>query len=283
MQTTTQREKLLADAPVTERRLELAGVSTTVLEAGSGPPVVLLHGPGAYGASWLSVIPELAATHRVIAPDLAGQGASPVGGAVGRSLDTDRVLTWLDELIEQTCPEPPVLVGQLLGGAIAARFAAEAHRPLRELVLVVPFGLAAFEPTPAFGAALMGFATAPSGDSHDNLWRHCVSDLDDLRSRLGERWEAMRAYNLELAADAELAASQQALMERFVLPAIAPEVLDRIDVPTTLVWGRLDSIVPISVGQAAAGRYRWPLRIIDGVGNEPALEDPHAFVKALAL
>ena len=53
---------LLAGLPVTERRLALAGVSTAVLEGGDGPPLVLLHGPGAYGAHWLQVIPELAAT-----------------------------------------------------------------------------------------------------------------------------------------------------------------------------------------------------------------------------
>ena len=41
------REKLLAGVPVTERRLSLAGVSTSVLEGGAGPSLLLLHGPGA--------------------------------------------------------------------------------------------------------------------------------------------------------------------------------------------------------------------------------------------
>ena len=53
------RERLLAGMPVTERRLELAGVSTAVLEGGDGPPVVLLHGPGEYAAKWMRVIPDL--------------------------------------------------------------------------------------------------------------------------------------------------------------------------------------------------------------------------------
>ena len=44
------RERLLAGLPVTERRLQLAGVSTAVLEGGDGPPVVLLHGPGEFAA-----------------------------------------------------------------------------------------------------------------------------------------------------------------------------------------------------------------------------------------
>jgi pimeloyl-ACP methyl ester carboxylesterase len=112
------RELLLAGLPVTERRLQLAGVSTAVLEGGAGPPVVLLHGPGAYAAAWLRVIPGLVTTHQVVAPDLPGQGASTV--AAGK-LDVDRVVAWLAELVERTCPSPPVLVGHLLGGAIAAR------------------------------------------------------------------------------------------------------------------------------------------------------------------
>ena len=47
-----------------------------MLEGGDGPPIVLLHGPGGNAAHWARVIGELAATHRVIAPDLPGQGAS---------------------------------------------------------------------------------------------------------------------------------------------------------------------------------------------------------------
>ena len=116
------RERLLAGLPVTERRLQLAGVSTAVLEGGDGPPVVLLHGPGEHAPKWLRVIPNLVTTHRVVAPDLPGHGTSEVTDG---PLDADRVLAWLGELIKRTCPTPPVLVGQILGGAIAARFACD--------------------------------------------------------------------------------------------------------------------------------------------------------------
>jgi hypothetical protein len=44
------REALLADLPVTERRLEVAGIATAVLEGGEETPVVLLHGPGEFAA-----------------------------------------------------------------------------------------------------------------------------------------------------------------------------------------------------------------------------------------
>src|SRR5687767_2627186 len=80
------REALLEALPVSERRLELAGISTSILEAGNGPPLVLLHGPGGYAAHWMRLIPGLSATHRVIAPDLPGHGSSGVSDS---ALDAD--------------------------------------------------------------------------------------------------------------------------------------------------------------------------------------------------
>ncbi|MFW5898896.1 MAG: alpha/beta fold hydrolase, partial [Jiangellaceae bacterium] len=72
------RETLLAAIPLSDRRRELAGVSTAVLEGGDGPPIVLLHGQGEFAAVWTAVIPDLVRTNRVIVPDLPGQGASEV-------------------------------------------------------------------------------------------------------------------------------------------------------------------------------------------------------------
>ena len=107
------RRRVLAGAPVTERRVDLAGVSTAVLESGDGPPVVLLHGQGGWSGMWLPVMGDLMGTHRVIAADLPGLGASELpDGPPGAA----RVLAWLGALIERTCPAPPVLVGASLGG-----------------------------------------------------------------------------------------------------------------------------------------------------------------------
>jgi pimeloyl-ACP methyl ester carboxylesterase len=272
------RRKLLAGVPVTERRLQLAGVSTSVLEGGEGRPMLLLHGPGGYGAIWQQVIADLSATHRVIAPDLPGHGASSVEE---RDLDVDGVMAWLGELVEQTCTTPPVVVGQLVGGAIAARFAAAHDDQLDRLVLVVPSGLAPFEPTPAFGTALTGFLSDPSEASHDDLWEHCVFNLDALRRRPAVRWEPMKAYNLDLALVGRATEAIQALMGQFAFDPIPEAMLARITVPTSLVWGRHDSIVPLAAGERASARYGWPLHVIEDAGNEPAIEAPRAFVRAV--
>jgi pimeloyl-ACP methyl ester carboxylesterase len=272
------RRALLAGIPVEERRLQLAGITTSVLEGGEGPTLLLLHGPGGYGAIWQTVIPALTTSHRVVAPDLPGHGASTVGET---PLDADRVLDWLGELIAQTCTTPPVVVGQLVGGAIAARFAAERRNALERLVLVVPFGLAPFDPTPAFGAALTGFLTAPGEDTHDELWKHCVSDFDALRARAATRWEHVKAYNLDRAASSSVSAAIQALIEQFGFPAIPDDVLGRIAVPTSLIWGAHDSIIPLAVGQQASARFGWPLHVLENAGNEPALEIPDEILRAL--
>ena len=89
---------------------ELAGVSTAVLEGGDGPPMVLLHGPGEFAAQWLPVIPTWCGTHRVIAPDLPGHGASAAPAEPTRRRPGARAGS--SELIEATCPAPPVLVGR---------------------------------------------------------------------------------------------------------------------------------------------------------------------------
>ena len=203
---------------MTERRLDLNGVSTSVLEGGSGAPIVLLHGPGAYGAQWIHAIPSLAATHRVIAPDLPGHGAS---ASFDGAPTHERVVAWLDDLIECTCSKAPVLVGHTLGGAIAMRFAAAMTRPLAALVLVDTLGLAAFQPAPAFGAALQAFLQAPTGTTHDALWSQCVFDLEDVRRRMGERWQWIKAYNLS-GVQAAGTSGLIAWMEQFGAPDAAP-------------------------------------------------------------
>ncbi len=272
------RERLLAGMPVTERHLQLTGVSTAILEGGAGPPVVLLHGPGEYGAKWMRVIPELVTTHRVIAPDLPGHGAS---GLVDGEMGADRVLAWLGELIERTCSLRPALVGQILGGAIAARFASKRTDRLSRLVLVDALGLAPFEPTPEFGLALMDFITHPSEDTHDRLWGRCAFDLDRMRNRMGESWQRIKAYNLDRALTPNLQATQRTLMEQFGLPAIQPMELAKIAIPTALIWGQHDVATRLDVAEAASARYGWPLHVIENAGNDPPMEQPETFLKAL--
>jgi pimeloyl-ACP methyl ester carboxylesterase len=271
------RERLLAWMPVTERRLQLADIATTVLEGGEGPPVVLLHGPLANAAHWLRVVPGLVDAHRVIAPDLPGHGATQSGSA---PLDIDRLLEWLGALIAQTCSSTPALVGQLLGGALAARFAIAYGERISRLILVDTFGLSPFEPPPDFGRALTDYVAQPSANTHERLWRQCAFDLDRVRLRMGERWEPFEAYNLELARMPGVRSAVATLMQQFG-PAIPAADLSRIAVPTTLVWGRHDRAFPLAIAEEASARYGWPLHVIENSADDPPIEQPEALVRLL--
>jgi pimeloyl-ACP methyl ester carboxylesterase len=274
------RERLLEGLPVRQRRLELEGVSTAVLEGGSGAPMVLLHGPGEHAPKWMQVLPALVATHRVIAPDLPGHGASEVTGG---ALTTERVLAWLDALIARTCTSPPALVGQTVGGAIAARFAIEHGDRIGRLVLADALGLAPFQPAPEFAEALHAYLAAPDGRTFEALWRRCAFDLDRVRDRLGERWDAYAAYTLDRAVAPGALAGLTALMEQFGFPPIPPEDLARIAVPTTLIWGRHDLATSLAVAEAASARYGWPLHVIERAGDDPATDQPERFVEVLRM
>jgi len=271
------RERLLAGIPVTERRLALAGVSTAVLEGGNGPPVILLHGPGEFGAKWMRVIPDLVTTNRVIAPDLPGHGTSEVTG----QLDADRVLAWLGELIERTCSSPPVLVGHLLGGAIAARFAVDRGDELDRLVLVGALGLGRFRPAPSFALALVRHMARPSERTSDRLWRRCTVDLDGVREQMGERWESFEGYYLDRAREPSGKAVLRTLMGQVGVPPIPAADLARIAVPTALIWGRHNLGIRLRVAEAASERYGWPLHVVEDAGDDPAIEQPEAFMRAL--
>jgi pimeloyl-ACP methyl ester carboxylesterase len=271
------RQRLIDAMPVTERRIDLGGIPTAVLEGGAGLPVVLLHGPGEFAAKWLAVIPELVETHRVIAPDLPAHGAS--GG--GDLIDGERVLAWLGALIGRTCPVPPALVGQIVGGAIAARFVARAGHRVERLVLADALGLSAFRPAVEFETALGEFLQSPTPETLDGLWARCAFDLDLLRERLGDRWRDLRTYALDRASTPTALAGMQSLMAAFGRPAIPETELEAITVPTFLIWGRHDLATPLAVARVASARYGWPLEVIEGAADDPPVEQPRAFLAAL--
>jgi len=271
------REALLAGVPVTERRLTLATMPTSVLVGGDGPPVVLLHGPSPNATHWRWVMPGLVGSHMIVAPDLPGHGESAADG----QLNAPRVFNWLSQLIDRTCPTPPALVGDALGGAIAARFAARFGDRISRLVLVNTLGLTAFQPAPALGAALQDFLAQPTEATHDHLWRHCAHDLPALQRRIGESWATFRSYNLDRARDPDVMSAIEQLMAEFGVPAIDRAELGWIKVPTTVIWGRYNLATPLVVAEAVAARHGWPLVVIEDCAGDPSVEQPEALVAAL--
>ncbi len=273
----TPRARLLAGVPVTERRHELNGISTAVLEGGEGPPIVLLHGPGESAVNWRWTMPALAKTHRIVAPDLPAHGSS---ATPDDELDASRMLAWLDELIERTCPSPPALVGHVLGGAIAARFAAARSNRISHLVLVDSLGLGRFRPSPRFALGLLRFQARPSEQAYERFMHQCAFDLEDLRVRMGEEWPAFVAYNLEHARSPRAKAAGR-LFRALGIPRIPAQELEQIGTPTSLIWGRHDRALRVRIAEAAAERYGWPLHVIEKSADDPARDQPEAFLRTL--
>jgi pimeloyl-ACP methyl ester carboxylesterase len=142
-------------------------------------------------------------------------------------------------------------------------------------------GLGDYAPAPSFAAALDRFVREPTEHTRDEIFALCFADLDRTRNGMGERWTAIGDYALEGARKPAQGAMIAAMMSRFGLTQIPAEDLVQVSVPTTLIWGRYDLQVLLRTAQAASARHGWPLHVIDEAGDDPAMEQPLAFLRAL--
>jgi len=132
-----------------EAVVTVAGAPVRVYRAGSGPTLVLLHGGGLDDAklSWAPIWPALTAHAQLVAPDLPGYGASPLG-------HTEPTLAgyrmWLLAFLDTLGIQQAILVGLSLGGGIALRTALDAPTRVAGLVGLAPCGVS---PRPPGGTA----------------------------------------------------------------------------------------------------------------------------------
>jgi pimeloyl-ACP methyl ester carboxylesterase len=141
---------------VVEDRMRLTGGAISYTKAGTGPAVLLIHGLGGTRRTWRHLIPGLACTHTVIAPDLPGHGLSdpPAGDySLGAHACAMR-----DLLLTLGYPRASI-VGHSLGGGVALQSAYQFPERTERLVLISSGGLGA-EVTPILRAA-----TLPGADT----------------------------------------------------------------------------------------------------------------------
>jgi pimeloyl-ACP methyl ester carboxylesterase len=264
--------RLIEGVPVTARRLDIAGVSTALLEGGAGRPVVLLHGHGGFAESFAGVICALVDRHRVIAPDLPGLGRSELrGGQLGPSGS----VRWLAQLIDATCPAPPTLVGFSAGTGIAVRYVTTAPHPPR-LLLVSPTSLAQPRRSLSLRRSLACFTRSPSRAAADRIARHVLGDADRVHTTLGSRFTTIQDYVIDRARQPGHRAANRA-----VSMPIGADELRRITAPVAMISGRDDPIVPIEHLRRISADLGWPLAVIDDAGHVPHLEQPATFCAAL--
>jgi pimeloyl-ACP methyl ester carboxylesterase len=272
------RERVLAGLPLTERRERIAGAGTSILEGGDGAPLVLLHGGiECGGAVWAPVVAQLAASHRLVIPDIPGLGDSePLA-----RLDPPTFARWLAELIDLTTTERPVLVVHSLVGSLAARFAADHGAQLERLVIYGTPGIGPYRMPWGLRVVALRFAIRPSEQNAERFERWAFFDLDEARSRATEWFRAFSDYTRARAGVPHVKRTMRQLIGSCTKRIDDAELL-RIPIATELLWGRHDRFVPLGLAEATSARLGWPLHVIDNAGHVPHIERPEAFLRALS-
>jgi len=224
------------------------GIKTSYLEAGSGEPVIMLHGsgPGVSGlANWQHNIHALAQRFHVLAPDIVGFGATERPDDIIYSLSTwtDHVWAFLDAHdIGKTA-----IVGNSLGGRIALQMATDRPDRITKMVLMGAPGVGM---TLTDGLiALRGYE--PSREAMRDLLRAyfavnpamITDDLVETRYAASIADGAYEAYRT-MFYDPRHAGSELGITE---------DEVRAIATPTLLVHGREDKVVPVQVSMTMLG------------------------------
>lgn len=250
--------------PHIEEMVTVAGAQIRLLRGGreGAPPLVFLHGAGGH-TGWMAFLDELAREFAVYAPEHPG---------FGRSDDPP----WLDEIgdlayfyldfLETLGLDGIHLVGTSLGGWIAAELAVRNQARLASLTLVGAVGITA--------------GGKPVDDifrlsTEENLHRF-YADPARAERRLGD----MAKVDMNLVAKNRATVMRLAYNPRFYNPSLA-KWLHRIAVPTLLIWGNRDGLVPVQFGEAYQALIPGSrLVVLDNAGHAPFDEQKDAFLAA---
>ena len=255
-------------------------------ELGTAPVLLLVHGIGDSSRTWLDVLPLLATTHTVLAPDLLGHGASDKPRAdysLGGFANGMRDLLVLLDVARVT------VVGHSLGGGIALQFAYQYPSRVERLVLVSSGGLGA-EVHPLLRAAVLPGASYGIAASVRAPVRVPLLALAGAASKAG----------LVAAADVEeLAVIWSGLRDRSTRSAFLRTLRSVVDlrgqsvtsrdrlylteaIPTLLVWGDRDPVLPVQHAHGAAKALPGArLEVIPRAGHLPHRSSPVRFARVL--
>jgi pimeloyl-ACP methyl ester carboxylesterase len=253
---------------------------------GSGPVVVLIHGMAGSSETWEPVLPELMRHYTVVAPDLPGHGDSDkprgdysLGAHAGAIKDLMRALGH----------DRATIVGQSFGGGVAMQLAYQHPERCERLVLVSSGGLGQ-------DVALLLRALTLPGVEHlmpiacNTRVRDAGMAVTGFFDRLGLRPVPAVAEMWRSFASLSDASTREAFQHtlRSVVDMHGQRVnaADRMylaaDVPTLIIWGDRDPIIPMSHGVEAhemmpGSRFE----VFDGAGHYPHCEQPDRFAEVL--
>jgi abhydrolase domain-containing protein 6 len=232
---------------------------------GDGPIMVLLHGAGGQAGAWYRVTRELAKTHRLIVPDLAGHGASaPASGPI----EVRQVLIATEAVIGTLADGGKVtLVGNSLGAWVAMLIA---HRHPERVAMAVCID----------GGAIRG------PDLGDRL---LPKDRSAARETLALTRDAQTAPVPDFVLDDIVRETRTGPLARLAATAASMESytlsdaqLHEITVPVRLIWGASDRLVPIEYAERMLGALPDATLVrLDHCGHVPPLECPARLLVAL--
>ncbi|MET7518204.1 alpha/beta hydrolase [Streptomyces sp. NPDC005356] len=254
--------------------------------AGEGPVVLLIHGVGANSAHWEDCFEPLARRHTVIAPDLLGHGHSAKPRA---DYSVAAYANGLRDLLGVLGIERVTLVGHSFGGGVAMQFAYQFPERVDRLVLISTGGVGR-QVTPVLRAATLPGAGLALG----------LLKLPGARLPTAAFIRALQLLDTELGVDAaDLVNLVDALPDQNsrnaftrTLRAVVDwrgQVVTMLDrcylaqgIPTLLVWGDRDSVLPVAHAHTAHEAIPGSrLEIFPGSGHFPHHTDPVRFIRVL--
>jgi pimeloyl-ACP methyl ester carboxylesterase len=267
-------------------RVELHGKEVTYDRAGRGPLILLVHGITSSSRTWRDVMPLLWDDHELLAPDLLGHGTSakPRG-----DYSLGAYASGLRDLLLALGLERATVVGHSLGGGVAMQFAYQFPELVERLVLVDSGGLgpevnlllrAATLPGAEFvlpllthpGARALGRA---AGWALDRTGRRRSADMRGLAEGFGSLSDARarRAFVHTVRSVIDPFGQRVDARDRLYLSE---------EVPSMLVWGECDPIIPVEHGREAQQLMPGSrLEVFPGAGHFPFNDDPGRFAAVL--
>jgi pimeloyl-ACP methyl ester carboxylesterase len=270
------------------QHLSIHGHRIGVYVAGDGPVVLLIHGMAGSSATWRRVAATLAERFTVVAPDLIGHGASGKPRRGEYSLAAHANV--LRDILHFLGHDRATFVGQSLGGGVAMQLAYQFPERCERLVLVGSGGLGREVSLLLRALTFPGFeyvfplVCSPVLRDAGNRVASCLHRIGLRAAPAGE--EVWRSYTSLAEADTRRAFFRT-LHAVIDLGGQAVSATDRLylasQVPTLIVWGAEDPLIPVS--HAVAAHDAMPgsrLVIFENVGHFPHCEDPDRFVRVLA-
>jgi len=267
--------------------MELHGHGVIYRVAGSGPPVVLIHGMVNSSRHWEEVALRLADRHTVIAPDLIGHGDS---AAVRGDYSIGAHAASIRDLLAVIGIDRATIVGHSLGGGVAMQFFYQFPQRTERLVLVSSGGLG-HEVSPLLrSAALPGMNGMIGLIAH----RRILDALWQLGKRLRARGNSKGIYVqavVRALRPLEQPGARAAFLHtlRSVIDVHGQRVsaVDRLyllgSMPTLVVWGERDNTIPLEHGRAVHEAVPHShFETLPRAAHFPHLEDPEGLARVLA-